>query len=98
MAAIRDTETPRPAVTKLDPQYRVALPREVREKAAIEAGAELILIVEGRGRVTLATRDAIVEELHGTFAGKPGTRELLQQREWEAEADHESWERKGLSA
>lgn len=60
-------ETPT-AVIKVDAQHRVVLPRAIRESAIVGAGDELIAFADGRGRIVLATKDAVKSELRSMFA------------------------------
>ncbi len=86
-----------PTRIKLDPHNRVVLPRAIRDQADIAPGTEFTVIVEGRGRITLATPEAITAELHAMFAHvreedpRPAEEIIRDQREHDAFAEEEKW-------
>jgi AbrB family looped-hinge helix DNA binding protein len=51
---------------------RTVIPAAARQAAGIEEGQELVVLTEGPGRLTLATREALQEEV---WAGAPAEEE-----------------------
>jgi AbrB family looped-hinge helix DNA binding protein len=66
---------------------RVVIPREIREALQVRPGDRLVFLFRD-GRVEVTTRRAVVERLHGIFAGPDGrslSDELLAERRLEIE-------------
>lgn len=67
MTAIDERE-PVSARVKVDGQHRILLPRLIRDTAGVDAGDELIAIVDFRGRIVLASRQNVAAELRASYA------------------------------
>lgn len=71
MTAIEDRE-PVSARVRVDGQHRILLPRLIRDTAGVDAGDELIVFVDARGRIVLASRQSVAAELRAMYEeGKP---------------------------
>jgi len=71
MITIEERE-PVSARVKVDGQHRILLPRLIRDTAGVAPGDELIMFVDVRGRIVLASRQNVAAELRAMYeAGKP---------------------------
>jgi hypothetical protein len=73
----------------MDAKGRLGLSQGVREEADLPADVELVVRVEGPGRVLLLTRQAIEDELHELFSDGPPVEEFLRWKAEDAEVEEE---------
>lgn len=90
MSAVDEPESPSARV-RVDGQSRVLLPRAIRDATGVESGDELIMFADERGRIVLATRDAVKAELRANFVAAkaaeqdPGEDSTARVRRWRDE-------------
>lgn len=77
MDSVRDVSM---KTVEIDPKGRVVIPKEVREQSGISAPGELLVTVEGAGKITLQSAEASLKK-----AQRVGRRKL---RSW-SESRHD---------
>lgn len=90
-----------PDPIRVGAQGRLVIPASLRRLMGIQAGDELIPLVE-EGRLVLATRDALLADIRAEFAAKAPpnvslSEELLAERRGEARREDEEMRREEAS-
>lgn len=63
--------------TVVGPKGRTVLPAAARREAGVEVGKELVVVEAARGRITLATREAIETEVWASSDARVGATDAV---------------------
>lgn len=77
-------------IRRIDELGRIAIPKEIRERINIEAGAPMIIINEGKNFVTFAKYDSSVIPPHDTTPSEILKEAVQEMASYTAESEYET--------
>ena len=77
-------------IRRIDELGRIAIPKEIRERINIEAGAPMIIINEGKNFVTFAKYDSSVIPPHDTTPSEILKEAVQEMASYTAESQYET--------